>query len=224
MSEMVQLLLVVECASDVRQSLTVALERFDVPCVLLVPPGWRPAAPDESSEATALPAFDEGVCRALVKLIQSHEAAALIANDAAMAQAVAADGCHLDYSDTLEPTYHTARELFGAQAIVGVMPGNTHHMAMTLAEGGADYTGYTVTADPDDQGAELVGWWAEIFESPVVAFTNGDISVCRSAIEAGPPDFLAVPLSAGGDLKDLTAIAKLIEDCGQLPVAAKDAK
>ena len=224
MSDTVQLMLVAECDAAMREPLTAALDRFDVSCVLIVPPGWQPTSLDDDAETVALPALDHDVCRALVELIQGHDAAALVANDAALAQAVGADGCHLDHSEALEEAYRSARGFLGTQAIVGVMPGGTRHMAMTLAEAGTDYTGFAVTGDADDQGADRVGWWAEIFESPVVAFTSGDIGICRRAIEAGPPDLLGLPLPADGDLQALAAVAKLIEECGQLPVAAKDAK
>ena len=225
MSETVQLMLIADCAAETIGPLSEALERFDIACVLIVPAGWQPGTMNaDDLEMGDAPTIDADRCRPLVELIQGHNAAAIVANDAAAAKTAGADGCHLDHSEALEEIYRNARGVLGAGAIVGVMPGATRHMAMTLAQAGIDYVGYPVTGAADDPGLEYVAWWAEIFESPVVAFAAGDVAVCRRAIEAGPPDFLAVPLLIDAGIGHLQAIARLIEESGQLPVAARDAK
>ena len=225
MSDMVQMMLVAQCVPESAEPLSQALERFDISCVLLTPPGWQSGAgSSEDSESAGLPALDQAQCKALVSLIQDRNAAAIVANDAALAVAVRADGCHLDHTEALDETYRNTRNLLGAGAIVGAMPGGTRHMAMSLAEASADYVGYTIKDDDGDTGLEFVAWWAEIFESPVVAFTNGELALCKRAIEAGPPDFLAIPLLTGDGSDHLSGIAQLIEQSGKLPIAAKDAK
>lgn len=225
MSDTVQIMLIADCAAEAIKPLSQALSRFDIACVLLVPPGWRAGATNKDDFDLHQPqTIDAVICKELVELVQRHEAAAIVANDASVAQAANADGCHLDYSDGWEDAYQSTRAFLGAGAIVGVAPGRTRHTAMTLAEAGADYIAYHVSGGDEDEGMQFVGWWAEIFESPVVAFTDGDVLVCREAIEAGPPDFLAVPLRIGSDTSHLLRIVELIEERGQLPVAAKDAK
>lgn len=263
MSDTVQLMLVAACNRETHATLAAALERFDVACVLIVAPGWQATLPgsdgdedgdgDEGAHDTR-PALDQAVCQQLVTLSQSHDAAALIANDVATALGVGADGCHLDTTPSLEDDYRAARTTLGSAAIVGVMPGLTRHLAMALADAGADYVGYPLGDDPDDkpssdkpsnnqapndqnandqdtndqapndQGARLLDWWVEIFESPAVAFTNGSIEMCERAIKAGPPEFLAVPVRGDHAIQNLCQIERLIELHGQLPVANKDAK
>ena len=225
MSETVQLMVVAPCHSDTTGPLTSALDRVAISCVLITPPAWQPGTPlSDDAGLTDAATLDQKVCRSLVDLIQSREIAALVANDAAMAAATGADGCHLDPRPGLEDTYDTTRKLLGKDAIIGAMPDATRHMAMSLAEAGADYVGYVVHGADDADGLGLIAWWAEIFESPVVAFTNGDIASCRRAIKAGPPDFLSCPLQVDDTIEHLQGVAQLIDDIGQLPVAKKDAK
>jgi thiamine-phosphate pyrophosphorylase len=227
MSDTTQLMLIVECVPEAHASLEAAFDQFDVPCVLIVPQGWQPFT-NSDSELTETQSLDNAVCQSLVALIQNNDAAAIVANDAALAKETGADGCQLDVTEAVGERYHTARSFLGGQAIVGALPGPTRHAAMTLAEAGADYIGYAVLSDDDDMGADFVAWWSEIFESPVVAFTDGDPDTSKRALEAGPPDFLAVPVAVPqgkGDSSDhLGAIARLIEEHGQLPIAEKNAK
>lgn len=231
MSDTTQLMLVVGCESDKEIALTAALESLEVPCVLIVPASWQPVAlstelgsevDDEAArESTGL---DPEVCRAFVQLTQARNAAALIANDAALAQAVGADGCHFDATADLTDRFNNARSYLGKTASIGAMPGATRHVAMALAETGADYVGYPVENSNDDEGLALIAWWSEIFEIPVVAFTPSDVDICRSVLQAGPPDFIALRLTDKSDLEKLAAIARLIEIEGQFPVTSKNAK
>ena len=225
MPDMVQLMLTTTCAAETAEPLKAVLTDVAVACVLITPPGW--SAPTQASnpdEEVDRPGYDQAVCQTLVELIQQYDTAALIANDSALAQATGADGCHFDPRVDLEDAYRNARAFLGRDAAVGIMPATSRHTAMTLAEAGADYIGYAVTSATDTAGLDHVAWWAEIFESPVVAFTDGDIATCRLAIERGPPDFLAAPLLVDGKTDHLQGLSRLIEVSGQLPIAAKDAK
>lgn len=212
MSENTQLMLVVPANGDAEPALGAALERADVACVLIVAQGWQPGS--DSSDA---PAIDRGNSAALVALAQQHDAAALIANDADLAKELAADGCHLDPSDDVEERYERARRFLGGEASIGVMPGAMRHTAMTLAEAGADYMGFELLGSDDANGTERIRWWTEIFQTPAVAFTAGTKESCMAALEAGPPEFLAVPLASVADPDDLSEIVKLIAELGQLP-------
>jgi thiamine-phosphate pyrophosphorylase len=88
---------------------------------------------------------------------------------------------------------------------------------MRLGEAGADYVAFALLKDSGDQQdahdarLDLVTWWADIFEIPVVAF---DIETTREATElthAGA-DFIAATVPP--DLQDETCsvwAAALIE-------------
>ena len=211
-------MLTVACTTGTRELLAKALPQNQVSCVLIAPEVWG------TSETETVGQLSEAECRELVALIQSHDVAAMVANDPKVAGAAGADGCHLDTEDGLEERYASARAALGPQAIIGVMPGPTRHTAMAMAEAGADYIGYSVSTDDGDDGLDRMQWWAEIFESPVVAFTDGNLATCELAIEAGPPDFLAVPLREPEDLAAIEAVAALIAERGALPIAEKNAK
>lgn len=223
MSAYVQLMLVVPCMAASRAALDAALDRFAIGCVLLTPPDWRPGDPAATGDGEPVHC-DPEQCRALVGQAQAQDVAAIIANDAAIAAVARGDGCHLDPNDAPEEAYRAARSALGPDAIIGVMPGRSRHTAMTLAEAGADYVAYAVDGVDDADALEAVAWWAEIFSTPVVAFTDGTLATCRRTIEVGPPDFLAVPLMIDGGCSHLPALSQLIAEHGALPIAAKDAK
>lgn len=211
MSDMVQLMLIVDGASVSVETVDATLKRFDVACVLI-----QPSAPGADQDL-------------LVATIQRHQAAVVLAlSEPDFAQSIEAtgqaDGCHLVFTDDLEDRFNAARMQLGLQAIIGAAPGPTRHMAMSLAEAGADYVAYTVTDALDDPGAAKVEWWSEIFQTPVVAFTDGSPATCSAAIDAGPPDFLAVPLNGTADFDRIEATAQLIAERGHLPIADKNAK
>lgn len=116
--------------------------------------------------------LDASGARPYVDLIQAAGVAALIDGDAALARTLRADGVHLRASpgvevssDVLAGAYADAREIVGARFIVGAEAGGTRHGAMELGELGAEYVAF---GGPDT--ADLVEWWAEIFEVPCVAF------------------------------------------------------
>lgn len=217
MSENVQLLLVAPCVAASRTALENALDRFAIACILITPADWQ-------AGVSVPERCDRDQCRALIELAQSRDVAAIVANDAETIFEVGGDGCHLDADAALEETYHNVRSRLGNNAIVGAMPGRSRHIAMTLAEAGADYIAYVIGGPEDNDGLEAVAWWAEIFSTPVVAFTDGTPDTCRRAIDAGPPDFLAVPLLIDGACNHLQDISQVIAEHGALPIAAKDAK
>lgn len=232
MSDTVQLMLVVECSPQSLDLLATALGQCHASCILIRPAGALTAVSQKGPDGAATgqqPAldYDAEVCAAIVALSQSHQIAALVANDVVVAKSALADGCHLDATDMIDELYASAREVLGRDAIVGVMPGPTRHMAMTLAEAGCDYVSYDVstnTGTDDDLNLGLVAWWAEIFESPVVAFCADNFVNCRRAIEAGPPDFVALSLRDADDLARLNEVSALIAECGQLPIPKENAK
>ncbi len=163
--------------------LKAALAGGHVACLLLTPDG------DDR--------FDPAVTRPLVKMAQAKGVAVLIADDAFNAKLLGADGVHLKEDPF---SYDEARRMLGPKAIVGVEVGLSRHDAMELGERGADYVAFNDTGDDlddevagpaavdmhadsdvdlidedtvDDVGRALpdrIGWWAEVFTVPCVAW------------------------------------------------------
>ncbi len=188
-----QILLIAEATSDAKELLAAALEHAPIASVLIVPPGWR--AVRDGDEPIENAAYDNEICRHLIELTQRHGAAALLANDFTLADQAGADGIQLDASPMIEDLYRATRQFFGRDANVGVNPGRSRHLAMTLAEAGADYVAFAVTGADDQAGLELVAWWAEVFEVPVVALGDGSLETCRKVIDAGA-EFVGLPVAA----------------------------
>jgi len=219
MGETTQLMLTVECSAEAEAYLGAVLEQCAAACAIVVPLGWQPRLNPPTDSEDLLPPLDSAICQRLLQIIQSKDVAALIANDPEAAKAAGADGCHFDANEDLFTTFETARRFLGTNANIGTIPGATRHQAMTLAESGTDYMGYPVSDDDQDEGTRLMAWWAEIFETPVVAFTDGSVVACERALTAGPPDFLAVPLASMTSTGQVAQITALIDQHGQLPTA-----
>jgi thiamine-phosphate pyrophosphorylase len=138
----------------------------------------------------------------LAALIAAGQAAgaAVLLNDIPIAKAMRADGVHLDYQDDPDQAlaaYETARDVLGKDCVVGVNAGLSRHHAMVLGEAGADYVALAST-DPIRQ-CELVQWWAELFEPPVVAWDVNDAAQCQRLV-AAQADFIAAAVSDATEL------------------------
>lgn len=137
--------------------------------------------------------------KALIELAQRRGAAAILADDAALARTLRADGVHLMWSKDQKQRFETAREILGERYIIGADAGRSRHDAMVLAESGASYVGFGIPAHVEDRDTAfrrqlgLVGWWSEIFEFPCVAFDVPDTRVAEQLAAAGA-DFLALTL------------------------------
>jgi thiamine-phosphate pyrophosphorylase len=132
---------------------------------------------------------------------QAAGAAALVCDDARLARTLKADGVHLSVDGEGAKGFGEAREIVGRGLIVGVEAGRSRHDAMVSGEAGADYVAFGI---PDRVGdrekahlrrCELVAWWAEVFEVPVVAFDVGDPAEAAELAAAGA-DFIALTLPA----------------------------
>ena len=185
------LYVVIEAGETAVARLSAALAAATVASVLIRP------APGKTLDARA--------ARPLVELAQSKGAAALVADNAMLSRALQADGVHLDgaalESDALEEAFRDAREIVGGRAIVGVRTGRLRHDAMVMAEAGADYIGFGLTEGDDGQSegetrADLVDWWSEIFEIPVVAFDAATAADAAELARIGA-DFVAITLPTG---------------------------
>jgi len=140
---------------------------------------------------------DDSVCRAVDALrpqAQRRGVAFLLNDRPDLAFETGCDGVHVGQSDT---PYRDARAAVGPDRIVGVTCHDSRHLAMEAAEAGADYVAFgafyaTETKDaPTRADIELLSWWTELMEVPVVAIGGITLHNARPLVEAGA-DFLAV--------------------------------
>ncbi|MEE8258391.1 MAG: thiamine phosphate synthase [Sphingomonadales bacterium] len=143
------------------------------------------------------PADDEEIYQAAETLLPiCHKFhVPLILNDSMdLARDVGADGVHLGQSDG---SVAEARAKLGLDAMIGVTCHNSRHLAFLAGDAGADYVAFGAffptktkatefTAKP-----ELLEWWSDISEVPVVAIGGIIPENCLALITAGA-HFLAV--------------------------------
>lgn len=147
----------------------------------------------ETQDGTIAPA----AALPLIAAIQKAGAAALIRDDAHLARTLKADGVHLTPRPDIIAAAVEAREILGQSGIVGVDTGGSRHDAMEVGEQAADYVAFSLPDQPDDddieERLELVTWWAEIFEVPVVAYGVPSAQEA-AALAAADADFVSIDL------------------------------
>lgn len=207
-----QIYLVAEVGPTLAERLTAALEAVPLATVLLLPPAGATLAAAE--------------VKPLVEAIQAKGVAALLADDAALARTVRADGVHLSAGLDVQARFEEAREILGTRYIVGVEvaaptvadgEADVRHQAMTLGEAGAEYvafseaaslapgengTGGQSEAQPGDALLDLIDWWSEIFEVPCVGFVASTPAEAVHLAEAGA-EFVAVRLPRAASPADV---------------------
>jgi thiamine-phosphate pyrophosphorylase len=213
-----QLYVLIEAGPQAAELLAALLAAVPLPSVLIAP-----------ARGVALTAQ---VVRPIVEVAQKRHCAALLLDDAGLARTLRADGVHLSPGADLVERYDEARSIVGSGAIVGIDAGGSRHLAMELGELGADYVAFSADADavvartaeadataPDeleDYGpktrAALLGWWADVFEIPCVAFGANDVDGARAMADAGA-DFVVYRVPAG----------RVIGDCVKELLAWRDA-
>ncbi len=176
--------------------------------------------------ASALTRLGEPLSRDLIDLIHRHGVPVLVENDAGLAKSLGVDGVHLDCRRTVQNAVLEARALIGAEAIIGAEAGLSRHAAMVSGEYGADYISF---GDPSgqrhheiDQIADMVRWWAELFEVSCVAWHRGGLEEAKLLAASGA-DFIAVDdfvWRGGGEpartLDALDAAIKSLKSCVSL--------
>jgi thiamine-phosphate pyrophosphorylase len=146
-----------------------------------------------------LSGFGEGeaarIAAPLVQITQKAGAAALV-GDARAAGRAKADGVHVRASgDMLVSALEEALDSMRPDRIVGAGLLRNRHDAMTAGEVDVDYVAF---GEPSPDGwrpplaetLERVGWWAEIFNVPCVAFA-GALDEIEPLVAAGA-DFVAL--------------------------------
>ena len=125
-----------------------------------------------------LPRTDERNLLKLVKpvvaAIQARNAAALLEDAPEIVARSGADGVHLTGPETLAGALAALKP---HDRIVGLGGLRARHDAMEAAEEGTDYVMFGEprpdgTAPPFSAVHERAGWWAEVFQTPCVAFAT----------------------------------------------------
>jgi thiamine-phosphate pyrophosphorylase len=151
---------------------------------LLINPGPQPSAQS---------------LKGLITMAQNMGVAVLVASEPALARSLGADGVHVAWSRAGAKTFAEVRKALPPPLIVGADAGRSRHDAMEIGEGGADYVAFGIPPHVEDREKanarrlELVQWWAEIFEVPVVAFDVETPAEAANLLEAGA-DFIAVTM------------------------------
>ncbi len=195
--EAAQIYLIADVGPTTAERLAAACDGAAVATVLLV-------APEGGSFAAA-------EVKTLVEAVQARGIAVLIADDAALARTVRADGVHLSAGIDGVARYGEARDILGTRYIVGVEAsgngGDVRHEAMSLGEAGADYVAFGGAGAGSLAGEDLldgIDWWSEIFEVPCVGFAAATPEEARALAEAGA-EFVAVRLPRGAAAADVKA-------------------
>jgi thiamine-phosphate pyrophosphorylase len=159
-----------------------ALEAAPIACALVrFTPGSEPHA--------------EGVVAPLLRPARAADCALLIENDPRSATRLGADGVHVTGAGA---DLEAAIKRLKPERIVGAGSLRTRDEAMTAGELGADYVMFGEPhGDAQTMGlaslvslTERVVWWAEIFETPCVAYAD-TIATAGELAEAGA-DFVAL--------------------------------
>jgi len=124
-----------------------------------------------------------GILQAVITKLQSLGLAVL----ASGATEAKCDGVHLN---ALEDDVKLARQALGKESIVGAFCGSSRHVAMQAAEDGADYI--ALSQNSYTPGEPIVGWWADLFEIPCVAFDPVEIDTLDILLPQ-KPDFIRPP-------------------------------
>ncbi|MFT0862639.1 thiamine phosphate synthase, partial [Ancylobacter sp. G4_0304] len=180
-------------------ALTTAMAALDVAAVLLRPVGDAPPG---------------AALRPVVAACRDAGAALLIEGNVALAEAIEADGAHLDDTAALKGALPVLRP----HGIAGVGGLRSKHDAMTAGELGADYVMF---GEPDLAGRrppfeatlERADWWAQLFELPCVAYAR-TLEEVEALVDVGA-DFVAVDdLAIGATPERVEALARSLAGSG----------
>ena len=141
-------------------------------------------------------ADDDAIHRAadVVRPVAHARGVALILNNRPdLAVQTGCDGAHVGAAD-MAPA--EARRVLGPKLQLGVSCYDSRDMALRAGEANADYVSFgaffpstTKTAESEPE-LELVSWWAELMELPVVAVGGITPENCTTLVRAGA-DFVA---------------------------------
>ncbi len=136
--------------------------------------------------------------REILPLCRAHDIAFILNDRADLALSCSADGVHLGQDDM---KISKARDILGAQKVIGVSCHASKDMAIDAAEEGADYVAfgafYPTTSKPQEKvekwgvpTPDILSWWSENTTVPCVAIGGITPANCAPLIAAGA-DFIA---------------------------------
>jgi len=140
---------------------------------------------------------DDAIRRAvdLVRPIAQSRGVALILNDRPdLALETGCDGAHVGAEDLAT---ESARKILGKKLQLGVSCYHSRDLALRAGEADADYVAFgaffpSATKETEAHADfELLSWWSEIMELPVVAIGGITAANCAPLVQAGA-NFLAV--------------------------------
>jgi len=161
------------------RELAVALDAGDVACLQVK---VNDASPEDARR----------IIDALRPIAHERDVAVILNGPPDLARATGCDGIHLNE----QRGYAEARRILGAKAIVGVACHTSRHEGMVAAEAGANYVVFgPFFSDPSRCAtSDLIEWWGDLMEIPVVATGGITPENCHALVEAGA-DFIAVSSS-----------------------------
>jgi thiamine monophosphate synthase len=145
---------------------------------------------------------------ALIHWLQSLEIAVLFRGPIRASRTLGGDGLHLADGDDLI----ACRKDLGENYILGVGCDLSRDAAMTAGKRGADYVAFgNLEGRPEypSEVVELVAWWQELMEIPVMALGAGDYDMLADFAAAGA-DFLHVRPPLWRASEDLIAVLSRI--------------
>lgn len=159
------------------------------------------------------------LARPLQAICAAHECAFIVNDSVPLAKRLQADGVHLGQDDG-DP--REAREALGREAQIGVTCHASRHLAMEAGEAGADYVAFGAffPSNTKDKGEDaerptldIVEWWVNLFELPLVAIGGITPENCTALVKAGA-DFLAVSGAVwdGDEAAAIKAFANAVRD------------
>lgn len=157
----------------------------------------------------------------LQPVVQDRNIAFILNDRPDLAKEYGCDGAHIGMEDT---PIELARSQLGDNLQLGVSCYDSRDMAMKAGEQGADYIAFgaffpTISKDTDVRAPiELVSWWSEMMELPVVAIGGITAENCKPLVKAGA-DFLsvigAVWRHPQGPAQGVKSLLKAIEEAQQ---------
>lgn len=179
------------------------MTEIDCRLYLVTPPALPDDFPEllgaalDSAEVAALRlslpgASEDGLARAVAvvrKVTEARGVALILAGAPALAVRTGCDGVHLAWG---EMEVAAARRVLGDGLQLGVFCGGSRDLAMRAGEEGADYVAFGPFAGgADDADPDVLGWWAELMELPVVAEGAPNEAAC-AALARARADFVTV--------------------------------
>jgi thiamine-phosphate pyrophosphorylase len=125
---------------------------------------------------------------------RQHGVAFLLNDRADLVRETGSDGAHVGQEDM---PAREARQLMGANAILGVTCKGTRDLAMQAGEDGADYVAFGAFFPSGTKevtrfiSPDILQWWSELMELPCCAIGGITAENCAPLVQAGA-DFLAV--------------------------------